>query len=101
VLYGNGFHVSPRFYHSRRLRLLRHDGAAQVSRDAYRGRKGARAQAGPLFLAEDADGFDACGAVGRENRGENADRQQEKGDSSEGERVGGADAENEGGRRRG
>src|ERR1700687_2265504 len=38
-----------------------------------------------------------CGAVGRKNRGENADRQQEKGDGSEGERVGGADAENEGG----
>src|SRR5712664_867014 len=70
--------------------------ACALSREYGCRRRGVPPPAGPLFLAEDADGFDACGAVSRQNGGEYADRQEEQGDGSEGERVGGADAENEG-----
>src|SRR5229473_7703037 len=48
-----------------------------------------------LFLAEDADGLDASGAVGWKNGGEKADGHEKKSHGHEGERVGGADAEDE------
>src|SRR5260370_6857129 len=50
-----------------------------------------------LFLAEDADGLDASGAVGGKNSGKETYRDEKKGHGREGERVGGADAEDEGG----
>jgi hypothetical protein len=48
-----------------------------------------------LFVAEDADGLDASGAVGGEDSGEEADGDEKKSHGREGERVGGADAEDE------
>src|SRR5438046_5478354 len=47
------------------------------------------------LFAEDADGLDTRSATGGDNSGEDADKQKQKSDGGKGQRIRGADAENE------